>query len=162
MRATLTETDGDRPVLDFISRMGQPLFGRITPDGYSDRAEQWLSSGAMVARLNFAAALATNRMRGTTLDFSKLLSGVDQTNREATAARLISLTANGELSDSTRAAIKTSTTEALVIKPPPPATNVPTGFAANGPPPPPPLPQVSGYVPEMIALLIGSPEFQRR
>jgi len=160
MRATLTETDGDRPVLDFINRMGQPLFGRITPDGYSDRAEQWLSSGAMVARLNFAAALATNRMRGTTLDFSKLLTGVDQSNKEATLIRLISLTANGELSDSTRAAIKTSTTEALVIKPPPP-TSVPTGFSANGPPPP-PLPQVSGYVPEIIALLIGSPEFQRR
>jgi hypothetical protein len=70
------------------------------------------------------------------------------------------LTVNGELSDSTRAAIKTSTTEALVIKPPAPATNVATGSPGN--PQPPPLPQVTGYVPEMIALLIGSPEFQRR
>src|ERR1043165_1890807 len=86
MRALNAETDGDRPVLDAISRMGQPLFGRITPDGYSDRAQQWLSTGAMVARLNFAAALATNRLRGTTLDFSRLLSGVDQTNKEAAAA----------------------------------------------------------------------------
>ena len=161
MRATTTETDGDRPVLDFIGRMGQPLFGRITPDGYSDRADQWLSSGAMVARLNFAAALATNRLRGTKIDFSKLLSGVDQSNRDAAATRLVSMIANGELSDSTRAAIKTSTTEALVIKASPPPANVPAGFGGNGPPPP-PLPQVSGYVPEMIALLIGSPEFQRR
>ena len=161
MRATTTETDGDRPVLDFIGRMGQPLFGRITPDGYADRAEQWLSSGAMVARLNFAAALATNRMRGTMIDFSKLLSSVDQSNRDAAAVRLVSLIANGELSDATRAAIKTSTTEALVIKNSPPPTNVPAGPAGNGPPPP-PLPQISGYLPEMIALLIGSPEFQRR
>jgi len=161
MRVTSAETDGDRPVIDFIGRMGQPLFGRITPDGYSDRADQWLSSGAMVARLNFAASLAMNRMRGTTVDFSKLLSGLDQSNKDATAARLTSLTTNDELSDSTRAAIKTSTTEALVVKAPPPQTSVPTSFAANAPAPP-PLPQVSGYVPEMIALLIGSPEFQRR
>jgi uncharacterized protein (DUF1800 family) len=161
MRVTSAETDGDRPVIDFIGRMGQPLFGRITPDGYSDRADQWLSSGAMVARLNFAASLAMNRMRGTTVDFSKLLSGVDQSNKDATAARLTALTTNEELSDSTRAAIKTSTTEALVVKAPPPPTSVPTSFAANAPAPP-PLPQVSGYVPEMIALLIGSPEFQRR
>src|SRR4029077_4891549 len=42
-RATSLETDGDRPVLDFISRMGQPLFGRITPDGYPDRGDHWLS-----------------------------------------------------------------------------------------------------------------------
>jgi len=160
MRATSADTDGDRPVLDFISRMGQPLFGRITPDGYPDRGDQWLSSGTMAARLNFAAALAMNRMRGTTVDFSKLLAGVDQ-SKDAAAARLTSLTTNNELSDSTRAAIKTSTTEALVIKTAPPQTNVPTSFPANGPAPP-PLPQISGYVPEMIALLIGSPEFQHR
>jgi uncharacterized protein (DUF1800 family) len=161
LRVTSAETDGDRPVLDFIGRMGQPLFGRITPDGYADRADQWLSSGAMVARLNFAASLAMNRMRGTTLDFSKLLPGVDQANKDAAAARLTSLTTRDELSDSTRAAIKTSTTEALTIKPAPPQTNVPTAFSGNGPAPP-PLPQISGYVPEMIALLIGSPEFQHR
>ncbi len=161
LRATSAETDADRPVLDFISRMGQPLFGRITPDGYPDRADAWLASGAMVARLNFAAALATNRLRGTHLDFKKLLDSVDQANKDAVANRLVLLTANGDLSDSTRSAIKTSTTEALVIKPPAPQTNVPTGLSGNGPPPP-PLPQISGYVPEMIALLIGSPEFQRR
>jgi uncharacterized protein (DUF1800 family) len=162
MRATSAETDGDRPVLDFIGRMGQPLFGRITPDGYPDRGDQWLSSGAMVARLNFAAALATNRMRGTTVDFAKLLAGIDQSNKDAAAARLMSLITHNELSDSTRRAIKTSTAEALVIKTSPPQTNVPAGFSANGSPPPPPLPQISGYVPEMIALLIGSPEFQHR
>ena len=161
MRSTGAETDGDRPVLDFISRMGQPLFGRITPDGYPDRGDQWLSSGAMVARLNFAAALATNRLRGTTVDFSKLLAGVDKSNRDAAAARLMLLTTNNDLSDSSRNAIKTSTSEALVIKPPPPQTNAPAGFQGSGPTPP-PLPQISGYVPEMIALLIGSPEFQRR
>ena len=161
MRSTAAETDGDRPVLDFIGRMGQPLFGRITPDGYPDRGEQWLSSGAMVARLNFAAALATNRLRGTTLDFAKLVTDADKSSKDAAAARLMSLTTNNELSDSTRAAIKTATMEALVIKPGSPPTNVPVNFQGNGPPPP-PLPQISGYVPEMIALLIGSPEFQRR
>jgi uncharacterized protein (DUF1800 family) len=162
MRALNAETDGDRPVLDLIGRMGQSLYGRITPDGYPDRAGQWLSSGAMVARLNFAAALAMNRMRGTTVDFSKLLAGIDQSNKGAAAARLMSLITNNDLSDSTRGAIKTSTAEALVIKASPPQTNVPAGFPGNGSPPPPALPQISGYVPEMIALLIGSPEFQHR
>src|SRR5207302_6824777 len=91
MRALNADTDGDRPVLDLIGRMGQPLFGRITPDGYSDRAEQWLSSGAMVARLNFASALATNRIKGTTIDLTKLLTGIDQANKDAVTLRLISL-----------------------------------------------------------------------
>ena len=77
MRALNAETDGDRPVLDAVARMGQPVFGRITPDGFSDRAEQWLSSGAMVARLNFASALATGRIKGTKIDLAQLLSGID-------------------------------------------------------------------------------------
>src|SRR5258706_8515780 len=55
MRALNAETDGDRPVLDAIGRMGQPVFGRITPDGYADQASQWLASGAMIARFNFAS-----------------------------------------------------------------------------------------------------------
>ena len=73
------------PVRDFIGRMGQLLYGRITPDGYPDRAEAWLSSGAMVARLTFAAALATNRLRGTSVDFLRLLSEVDKSTKDAAA-----------------------------------------------------------------------------
>ena len=63
MRALNAETDGDRPVLDAIARMGQPLFGRITPDIGPGRHR--LSSGTMVARFSFASALATNRLKGT-------------------------------------------------------------------------------------------------
>jgi uncharacterized protein (DUF1800 family) len=106
LRATAAETDGDRPVLDFISRMGQPLFGRITPDGYSDRAEQWLSSGAMVARLNFAAALATNRLKGTRIDPANVLSGVDLTKKDEVASRLMQIMLTGDASAQTHAALE--------------------------------------------------------
>src|SRR5256714_399974 len=92
MRALNVDTDGDRPVLDAIGRMGQPVFGRITPDGYADRADQWLTSGAMVARFNFASALATNRIKGTKIDFAKLLSGIDPANKVQVASRLAQLT----------------------------------------------------------------------
>src|SRR5207302_8716831 len=62
MRALNADSDIDPAVPDWTRRMGQPVFGRITPDGYADRADQWLSSGAMVARFNFASALATNKI----------------------------------------------------------------------------------------------------
>jgi len=163
MRAMNAETDGDRPVLDLIGRMGQPLFGRITPDGYSDRAEQWLSSGAMVARLNFASALATNRIKGTTIDLTKLLNGIDQANKDAVTLRLISLTLMGDVSSVTRTALgKNTSTEALVIQTPPGTANVSVGFTGNGTPQQQPPRQVTGYIPEMSTLLIGSPDFQQR
>jgi uncharacterized protein (DUF1800 family) len=73
IRATGSETDATRPVLDWISRMGQPVYGRITPDGYPDRGDHWLSNNDLLARFNFAAALATNKINGTKLDPSKIV-----------------------------------------------------------------------------------------
>jgi uncharacterized protein (DUF1800 family) len=105
MRALNAETDGDRPVLDAIARMGQPLFGRITPDGYPDRADIWLSSGTMVARFNFASALAANRLKGTKVNVDALLTGVDQADRDAVAERITRLTVQGDISDVTRRAL---------------------------------------------------------
>src|SRR5713226_3855210 len=98
MRALNADTDGDRPVLDAISRMGQPLFGRITPDGFADRANQWLSSGAMVVRFNFASALATNQIKGTKIDLAKLLSGTDRANKHSITAKLTGLMVFGDVS----------------------------------------------------------------
>jgi hypothetical protein len=160
IRALNAETDGDRPVLDAIGRMGQPVFGHITPDGYADRADQWLSSGAMIARFNFASALAMNRIKGTSIDVSKFLPGIDQSNRDLVVTHLISLTVLGDLSHGTRAALDKSATSNSAVNQP--ATNVAVGYSGNGTAPPPPAPQVSGYISELITLLIGSPEFQQR
>ena len=151
MRALNADTDGDRPVLDAIGRMGQPVFGRITPDGYADRADQWLSSGAMVGRFNFASALATNRIKGTKIDFEKLLSGIDPANKVQVASRLAQLTF---------ASSETRTELEKVLASPPPGAIVAPSSAPNL--------SVSyaqaarNYISDLITLLIGSPEFQQR
>ena len=35
--------------------------------GYADRGDQWMSDGAVLERLNFAVALASNKIAGTTV-----------------------------------------------------------------------------------------------
>jgi len=158
MRALNAETDGDRPVLDAIARMGQPLFGRITPDGYADRADQWLSSGAMIARFNFASALATNRIKGTKIDVARLLSGVDEAKKDSVAAKFIALTVSGDLSKGTRTVLEKTLLSEAADTSMNPATN-PVGYDANTAPKPPPR---GAYITELITLLVGSPEFQHR
>ncbi|MGZ8843571.1 MAG: DUF1800 domain-containing protein, partial [Pyrinomonadaceae bacterium] len=158
MRALNAETDGDRPVLDAIGRMGQPLFGRITPDGYPDRADIWLSSGTMVARFNFANALATDRLKGTKVNVDALLAGVDQTDRNAVAQRIMHLTAYGDVSDVTRRALD-KVRQTSPATPAASTSNVPVGYdpkatAPDGSP--------VTYISELITLLVGSPEFQKR
>ena len=158
LRSMNAETDADRPVLDLIARMGQPLFGRITPDGYSDRAEQWLSSGAMIVRLNFAAAVAANRIKGTTINFSKLVGDTNESNKQAVAAQLVQLTVRNDLSDRSRSALEKVLQPNANANPSTPPS-VPTSFDRNASQTPgPPV----AYVSELLTLLIGSPEFQRR
>jgi uncharacterized protein (DUF1800 family) len=163
MRALNAETDADRPVLDAIGRMGQPVFGRITPDGYADRADQWLSSGAMIARFNFASALAGNRIKGTKIDVPRLLSGVDEAKKDSVAAKFISLMVSGDLSNGTRAVLeKTLLPEPAagpVTRAANPGANVAVGYDAGAPVK---SPTQASYVTELITLLIGSPEFQHR
>jgi uncharacterized protein (DUF1800 family) len=163
MRALNAETDADPSVVNLIGRMGQPLFGRVTPDGYADRAEQWLSSGAMVVRFNFASALATNRIKGTTIDLPVLLSGTDRNDNEALTRQLAKLTVMGDLSSKTRAALgnlsrSRTETGSGSTQPAPGSANVAVGYESNN--------QASAgaqlYAAELLTLLLGSPEFQKR
>jgi uncharacterized protein (DUF1800 family) len=48
-----------------ISQMGQPLYQFQAPTGFPDRADNWMSDGAIVARLNFAVTLTSNRIPDT-------------------------------------------------------------------------------------------------
>ena len=59
LRAVGGSTDG-RALAKEIAEMGEPLYLCQPPTGYSDTAEAWVNTGALVARLNFALALAGN------------------------------------------------------------------------------------------------------
>jgi uncharacterized protein (DUF1800 family) len=49
------------PMLGWLARMGQPLYGRQTPDGYPLTAEGWNSPAQMVARFDVAREIAGGR-----------------------------------------------------------------------------------------------------
>jgi len=64
-------TDGSRVLAQMIARMGQPLYQYQPPTGFPDRASEWTSNGSIVERLNFAVALAANRIPGTTVSLKE-------------------------------------------------------------------------------------------
>ena len=41
-----------------------PLYGSVPPTGYNWRSSTWVSTGALVNRMNFALALAANKFNG--------------------------------------------------------------------------------------------------
>jgi uncharacterized protein (DUF1800 family) len=46
------------PLVGWVNRLGMPLFGCLTPDGYRNTADAWLSPDATVQRIDFATAFA--------------------------------------------------------------------------------------------------------
>jgi uncharacterized protein (DUF1800 family) len=73
--ATVTNPQGLVVALD---RLGMPLYGMQTPNGYSWMSEPWISTGALVNRMNFALVMAGDKLPGVRTDWTKLLgsSGV--------------------------------------------------------------------------------------
>jgi len=64
LRATNASLDGSPRGAQIVTRLGQPTFGRQTPDGWPDRADEWVNAGAMVNRVNFGLSLAAGSVPG--------------------------------------------------------------------------------------------------
>ena len=61
-------------IYDWIRRMGQPLYAYQAPTGYPDRASAWVNTGALLNRMNFGLQVATGQVAGVTLDLAGLAS----------------------------------------------------------------------------------------
>ncbi|MCA1557987.1 MAG: DUF1800 domain-containing protein [Acidobacteria bacterium] len=67
------ETNGGPAIHQWIARMGEPLYMYQAPTGYPDTAEDWVNTGSLLERLNFALALVSNRIPGTRVDLSRFV-----------------------------------------------------------------------------------------
>lgn len=82
LRASGGEIGDPKEILKWIARMGQPLYAYQAPTGYPDRAEAWVNTGSLLNRMNFGLQLAANRVRGVDLDLVALNSGHEPESRE--------------------------------------------------------------------------------
>src|SRR5215216_1093658 len=71
IRTLGADTNGGPGTHQWIARMGEPLYGFQTPNGYSDAAESWVNTGGLLERMNFGLALANNRIQGTRVSLAK-------------------------------------------------------------------------------------------
>jgi uncharacterized protein (DUF1800 family) len=65
VRASGAEVRNAAPLAQKIADMGQPLYRKVEPTGYSTMAAEWVNSASLLARLNFAVDLAANRVPGS-------------------------------------------------------------------------------------------------
>ncbi len=162
-RASHADITNLQPLANALREMGMPVYGAIPPTGYKWDAADWVSTGALVNRMNFALSLAGNRLPGTTTAWADTGSSATGDTR-AEESRLESMLVAGQISESTRTAVLQqfeaqnagATTAPMNGR----AQTVQVVGGAR-------TPNRTGTAQEkqdqlLAGLLLGSPEFQRR
>lgn len=94
-------TNAGPAMLAMLNKLGEVPYGYQAPTGYPDTAEDWVNTGALLERLNFAVAIASNRVPGTRVD----LRSYGVKDKEKILDRAIAEILDGEISTSTRASL---------------------------------------------------------
>lgn len=101
IRATGAEVRSALPLARALRDLGMPLYFCQPPTGYDEVADPWVSSGALVARMNFALELGANRLRGVSIGDGDVT---------ALRERIVQDVLAGHISTTTRAALDRAAT----------------------------------------------------
>jgi uncharacterized protein (DUF1800 family) len=105
IRTLGAETNGGPQLHQWIARMGEPLYGFQTPNGYSDTAESWVNTGGLLERLNFGLMLASNRIPGTRVDLKRFVGNAadgESLNKTLILERFLNVIVAGDIAAKTK------------------------------------------------------------
>jgi uncharacterized protein (DUF1800 family) len=71
LRALDADVKASPALIGLLGKMGEPLYGYVAPTGYPDTAADWVNTGALLERMNFAVALASNRIPQTRVNLTR-------------------------------------------------------------------------------------------
>jgi uncharacterized protein (DUF1800 family) len=75
VRASGATVNNALPLVAALDKLGMPLYGMQTPNGYSWMSDAWVNTGSLVSRMNFALILTGDKLPGVRTDWAKLLDG---------------------------------------------------------------------------------------
>jgi len=156
VRATGADVDDAMPLARQIGNMGMALYSAQPPTGYSMKADTWVSSSALLNRMNFALGLTNGKVRGVKIPGVALV-GI-QPDASTALSELEAKLLGGDVSKQTH--------DSIIAQIQPPGKNdgmpklkpegdkmkVSEHKVSPGPP--------DWFT--MTGLLLGSPEFQKR
>jgi uncharacterized protein (DUF1800 family) len=143
-RALNADVEVTLPLVQWIGRMGEPLFQCQPPTGYSDRAETWVNTGALLNRLNFAMQFAGDRMAGAKVDLHETFGPEASIDPHAALTRALDVFLDGQVAAATRDTLEARLNDPQILRAQldDPVKQVNQGLLAG--------------------LVLGAPEFQRR
>jgi uncharacterized protein (DUF1800 family) len=140
-----TDATGGLALARASAEIGEPLYQAQPPTGYADRGAVWVNAGALLARMNFALGLASGRYPHVSVALPALIAGADPSSPSAVLDRLLASIVADQPGPETRAVLTAQLSEPQITRLSP---------DDRGP--------ANTDVATLAALVIGSPEFQRR
>jgi uncharacterized protein (DUF1800 family) len=142
-RALGADVDTALPLVNWVTRIGEPLYQCLPPTGYSDKASAWVNAGALLNRLNFALALAGNRVAGSQVQIAPLLGALSEADPYQALERAVNLFLAGQISATTSSTMERQSADPQVVQ-----------IRSGG------TTQVNLGI--ITGLVLGAPEFQQR
>ena len=68
VRAVDGNVDFAFPLVNQVAQLGEPLYRKIEPTGYSNSSKEWMNSAGLMARMNFALQLAADKVPGVKVE----------------------------------------------------------------------------------------------
>jgi uncharacterized protein (DUF1800 family) len=143
-RALNADVEVTLPLVQWVARMGEPLFQCQPPTGYSDKSEIWVNSGALLNRLNFALAFAGDHTAGAEVNLKNMFGKDAATDPNAALSEALGLFLDGQVAPGTEETLEARLNDPRVLQArlDDPVKQVNEGLIAG--------------------LVLGAPEFQRR
>ncbi|MEP6496040.1 MAG: DUF1800 domain-containing protein, partial [bacterium] len=138
MRALGAQPDTSARGAQAVSQLGQPIFGRLTPDGWPEKGDAWMNGGAILNRINFGLRLAGGQFPGVRVASWPSAARLRLLPVDAQVNGVIDELLGGEVSPETRKILSSGENPML----------------AGAPPAKTPAPQLTG-LPALIGLALG-------
>lgn len=136
---------GGLALAQHVNKLGEPLYQQQPPTGYPDVAEAWVNTGSLLNRMNFALGLTANRVPGVRVDLSSAVGSADRRKPEQVVDALLRSVLQGQATSQTRSVLAAQLDDPEITR----ATRDDRG-------------PTNTDVEKLAALVLGSPEFQRR
>lgn len=125
-RALAAQPDTAPRLSQMVARLGEPLYLHPAPDGYPEKEEAWVNSGALLDRMNVAVTLASGKLPGVPVVLDSIWAGTGDGVVDAIDATVL----GGTMSENTKNVIRQQISE---ISDPAQARALAIGLALGGP-----------------------------
>lgn len=173
LRVLEADVEAPAQVFRITEKMGQKMYHYAAPTGFPDRADFWINSGALLNRMNFGLSISSQQVRGVFVDLLSLNNNhepesaqealrtycrilMPERDPEPTIRRLTPMLTRPDLAGRIR-----SVTDGNQV-PRKTDNDQPEEWPEEKPLSPMRPQQVQQMLAQVVGIIIGSPEFQRR